>query len=141
MTTTNKPKTHQKTVILCSLIAIVSFGAGYGTHMLISNGRPSGRPGDTNASGMGGDFENRRSLDNNQSSVNNSGTVVSKSDSYITIKLSNGNTQNVYIGSGTKLYTRSTIETSQLEAGDNISVTGTTNDDSNFTATSITVTE
>jgi len=67
------------------------------------------------------------------------GTIVSNSGSYITIKLANGSTKNVYVGDTTTVYSRSKTTADQLTANKTVTVQGTTNSDNSIQGTTITI--
>jgi len=70
---------------------------------------------------------------------NTSGTIVSNSGSYITIKLSNGSTKNVYIGDSTTIYSRSKTTADELTVDKTVTVQGETNSDNSINGTTITI--
>lgn len=138
-----KIKAH-KHIWINVLVALVFFAGGYFTHYFIAkNQQTSTFPG--NGSFMGGTGE-RPSMgqggsgsSSSSSSRGTSGTIVSNSGSYITIKLSTGSTKNVYVSDSTTIYARSKVTADQLTANKTVVVQGTTNSDNSIAGTTITI--
>lgn len=137
-----KIKKH-KHLLINILIALVFFAGGYFTrYFTAGTQQPSGFPSNGNFTRNG----EMPSMGQNGSSSSSStatrattGTIVSNSGSYITIKLSSGSTKNVYIGDDTTIYSRTKTTADQLTTNKTVIVQGTTNSDNSTAATTITV--
>jgi len=134
-----KIKSH-KHLLINILIALVFFAAGYFT---ASSTQP-GVPGSGNFTRNSGDMptmgqDGTSGGSSSATARNTSGTIVSNSGSYITIKLSNGSTKNVYIGDSTTIYSRSKTTADELTVDKTVTVQGETNSDNSINGTTITI--
>jgi len=133
-----------KHVLINALIAIVFFAGGYFTHTYVASTQASaGFPGNGNFAGPNGTMPTMGRTGTNGTVPSGvratSGTIVSNSGSYITIKLVNGSTKNVYIGDSTTVYSRTKTTADQLTANKTVTVQGDTNSDNSIQGTTITI--
>lgn len=139
-----KIKAH-KHILINILIAIAFFAGGYFTRFFTagSSQLPSGFPENGDFTMNGGTMPSMSQNGANGASGTRgsmtSGTIVSNSGSYITIKLSSGSTKNVYIGDSTTVYTQTKTTADQLTANKTVRVQGTTNSDNSIQGTTITI--
>lgn len=142
MSFTQKIKAH-KHILINILIAIAFFAGGYFTRFFTAGtSQPTGTfPGNGDFTRNGGDMPSmgQNSTGNSSAARGTSGTIVSNSGSYITVKLSTGSTKNVYINDSTTIYTRSKTTADQLTANKTVVVQGDTNSDNSITGTTITI--
>lgn len=141
MSVTEKIKAHKHLLINVG-IALIFFAGGYFTRFFTAGTtEPSGFPGNGNFT-RNGEMPSMGSGSNSStpSARSTSGTIISNSGSYITIKLSTGSTKNVYIGDTTSIYSRTKTTADQLIANKTVVVQGQTNSsDNSITGTTITI--
>lgn len=65
------------------------------------------------------------------------GQIISAASGSVTVKLANGNTQIILLGDSTQIMKTAVGSASDLSAGTNVVVTGTTNSDGSLTAQSV----
>lgn len=137
-----KIKSH-KHLLINILLALVFFAAGYFTRFFTASSTQPGAPGNGNFTRNSGDMptmnQDGTSGSSSATTRNTSGTIVSNSGSYITIKLSNGSTKNVYISDSTTIYSRSKTTTDELTADKTVTIQGETNSDNSINGTTITI--
>lgn len=99
------------------------------------------RPGNANvAGGAAGGFGNRPGGTGQRGGANGgfvTGQILSKDDKSITIKLADGGSRIVFYSATTQVSKPATIQVSDLAAGDNVSVMGSSNSDGSVTASTI----
>lgn len=137
-----KVKTHRH-ILINVVVASVFFVGGYFTHGFVAGTqRPGNMPADGNFSANTNGAPSMSRGDGAggvPSSRITTGTIVSNSGSYITIKLSSGSTKNVYISDSTTVYSRTKTTADQLVADKTVSVQGETNSDNSIAGITITV--
>ena len=138
-----KIKSH-KHLLINILIALVFFAAGYFTRFFTAtSSQPSGGPGNGNFTRNSDDMptmgQDGTSSGSATAARGTSGTIVSNSGSYITIKLSSGSTKNVYISDSTTIYSQTKTTADQLTADKTVTVQGETNSDDSINGTTITI--
>ncbi len=133
-----------KHILINLVVAAVFFAGGYFTHTFVASSQiPSGIPGNGDFSVTNGGMPAMGRTGNGSAVPSGvratSGTIVSNSGAYITIKLSNGSTKNVYISDSTTIYSRSKTTADQLIADKTVTVQGDTNSDNSIQGTTVTI--
>lgn len=140
-----------KKVFIYIVIGVLLFGAGFwaGTAYQknktstkstaeMPNGTPPSMNGGSGTSAKSGNMGTPPSGGNGGPGGNGtSGEIVSKSDTSLTLKTSDGSTKTIYFNDSTKISKNANGSTSDLTTGTNIQVNGTTNDDKSITGTTI----
>lgn len=115
----------KKIMVVISMVVI--FGAGFGTSLLVNS----------HSKGIAGGKSGKHHHTHVSKGSTLSGTVLSDSGSNLTIKLANGNTETVYLGSSTSYSQVSQINNSNISTGASIRVIGTKNSGGSLTAKKI----
>lgn len=129
--------TKNKTIILAIVIIIVSFYGGYtygknvtsnrATGQLISaNGMTANRP--QNGMGIRGGMRN---------SGFTGGEIIAKDEKSITVKLPNGGSTIILFSPSTSIQKSTTGSATDLNIGEQVTVTGNTNSDGSISAQSV----
>ena len=123
------------------LVAIVFFGAGFAAgHRPAAQGGAGayGRMG-TSADGRGGFGGNAPGGMRMRAGGFTNGTILSMTDSSITISLQNGGSQTIYFTSTTPVLKSVTGTTTDLKVGDTITAIGTPSADGSIAAQTVTI--
>ena len=118
-----------KKIILAVLVAVVLGGAGFYSGMVYAKGQGRGGAGTRTAGTM---FQMRGGADGFTS-----GQIINKDTSSITIKMQDGSTKIVLVGTSTQISKTSVGAMSDLSSGTDVVVTGSTNSDGSITAQNV----
>lgn len=128
---------NNKIVLGAVAVAVVIAGAAFWVG--ISYGK-SAAPARGQFGGAGGTFARPGGMMGGRSGTGGgftAGQILSKDASSITVKMQNGNTAIVLIGSSTEVVKSVTGSAADLSVGENVVVTGTQNSDGSVTAQSV----
>jgi len=137
-----------KKIIGLIVIGLILFGTGFwsGTYYqkkkvtsTAANGIPNGTmPTNGNSGRTGGTPPSGSERGNGgPGGGGTSGEIISKSDTSLTIKTSDGSTKTIYFSDSTKISKNTTGSSSDLSVGTKVMVSGTTNTDNSVTGTTI----
>ncbi len=140
-----------KKLIILIITGLIIFAGGFATGMYYQKKQTLNAqkfPGNFNGQTPPDMSKNNSSDKGTHPSGNNSGPggnmtsgeIISKSDTSLIIKTSDGNTKTIYYSDSTTVSKNETGSTSDLTVGTNISVSGTTNTDKSVTSKMIMIT-
>lgn len=127
--------------IVGAVIAVVLVGAGFGGGYAFAKSQNPARDGfAAGANFQGGQFAARGAV--GASSMRGGGNfiageILSKDASGVTIKMQDGSTKIILIGSSAQINKNAVGNMDDLAAGTNVTITGTTNSDGSVTAQAV----
>lgn len=129
----------QKTIISIAIVIIVSAGSFYGGMIYAqSKNKKTGAPGFNGQMPMGfnGQALNQNGRPSNGNNMAN-GEIISQDDKTVTLKLGDGGSKIIFFSDSTQIMKSTSGTITDLTAGQNLMVTGTTNTDGSITAQTI----
>lgn len=123
--------------IVAAVVAVVLVGAGFGGGYTFAKTQSPARGDFANANFQGGQFVARGAGTMRTGGNFIAGEILSKDTSGVTIKMQDGSTKIILIGSSAQINKNAAGTMDDLTAGTNVSITGTTNSDGSVTAQAV----
>jgi hypothetical protein len=131
-------------MIVAAVVVVVGIGTFYGgmkyeMHKITASrgANFAGRTGGMGMMGQGGQFQGGMFARAGQGGGFVSGSILSKDDQSVTVKLQDGSTKIIFFSDATKISKSAEAKASDLSVGTEVMVTGTANNDGSTTATTI----
>jgi hypothetical protein len=125
----------KKNIIILIIVIVIAAGAGFYGGMLF--GKQSGTKAAASTTAARGSFGGARTRTAGAGFTN--GQILSKTDNSLTIKLAAGGSEIVFLAPSSQIMKSATTTVTNLNIGDTVMVTGTTNSDGSVTAKTVQV--